>query len=278
MRRQIAPLRPGDPRSPGCPPCAHGLCRLWARPRVLVRRHEKESMLDGPGRRTSPPPEVTEPSERAFKEAKETNDCPGCQRLEGSFHKVSRALAKTDLIGTGGPSVCWIDHKTTSFDNLYRGKEMESRRSHPKGQEIVEKSNLLMRKKHALDWFREIMENLFCENEIFRGPGPSAHPIGGARFAYADETSSIRQNRVQTESRQQITADPPVPIKSHTTSIVEDCFNPEVRLCLYMYLHACLLSCMHLHAYIHPCVHACTHAYIHVCICINVCTSTCTYA
>ena len=67
-------------------------------------------------------------------------------------------------------------------------------------------------------------------------------------------------------------------VQSHTTSIVEDCFNPEVRLCLYMYLHACLLSCMHLHAYIHPCVHACTHAYIHVRICINVCTSTCTYA
>ena len=39
LRRQIAPLRPGDPRSPGFPPCAHGLCRLWARPRVLARRH-----------------------------------------------------------------------------------------------------------------------------------------------------------------------------------------------------------------------------------------------
>ena len=88
---------------------------------------------------------------------------------------------------------------------------MESRKSHPKGQEIVEKSNLLMRKKHALDWFREIMENLFCENEIFRGPGPSAHPIGGARFAYADETSSIRRDRVPIKSRQQQTADPRPP-------------------------------------------------------------------
>jgi hypothetical protein len=28
---------------------------------------------------------------------------------------------------------------------------MESRKSHPKGREIVEKRNLLMRKKHALD-------------------------------------------------------------------------------------------------------------------------------
>ena len=42
------------------------------------------------------------------------------------------------LIGTGGPSVCWIDHKTTPFDNLYRGMEKESRKSHPKGREIVE--------------------------------------------------------------------------------------------------------------------------------------------
>ena len=43
-----------------------------------------------------------------------------------------------NLIGTGGPSVCWIDHKTTPFDNLYRGMEKESRKSHPKGREIVE--------------------------------------------------------------------------------------------------------------------------------------------
>ena len=31
-----------------------------------------------------------------------------------------------ELIGTGGPAVCWIDHKTTPFANLYQGMEMES--------------------------------------------------------------------------------------------------------------------------------------------------------
>ena len=71
------------------------------------------------------------------------------------------------------------------------------RKSHPKGREIVEKSNLL-RRKHTL-WM-------------------SAPRNLGARFAYADETSSIRQNRVQTKSRQQITADPPVPIKLPSSS------------------------------------------------------------
>jgi len=68
---------------------------------------------------------------------------------------------------------------------------MNPRKSHPKGREIVEKSNLL-RRKHTL-WM-------------------SAPRNAGARFAYADETSSIRRDRVPIKSRQQQTADPTVPI------------------------------------------------------------------
>ena len=45
--------------------------------------------------------------------------------------------------------------------------EKESRKSHPKEQEIVEKSNLLMRKKHALDWFREIWKISFAKMQSF---------------------------------------------------------------------------------------------------------------
>ena len=45
---------------------------------------------------------------------------------------------ESKLIGTVGSAVCWINHKTTPFDNLYRGMEKESRKSHPKGREIVE--------------------------------------------------------------------------------------------------------------------------------------------
>ena len=35
---------------------------------------------------------------------------------------------KRDLIGTVGSAVCWINHKTTPFDNLYRGMEKESQK------------------------------------------------------------------------------------------------------------------------------------------------------
>ena len=62
---------------------------------------------------------------------------PGFPQGSNSLEKAS-ALGALTLIGTGGPSVCWIDHKTTPFDNLYRGMEKESRKSHPKGREIVE--------------------------------------------------------------------------------------------------------------------------------------------
>ena len=33
-----------------------------------------------------------------------------------------------ELIGTVGSAVCWINHKTTPFDNLYRGMEKESQK------------------------------------------------------------------------------------------------------------------------------------------------------
>jgi len=56
-------------------------------------------------------------------------------RLRGV--NVGKGEEMERLIGTVGSSVCWIDQKTTPFDNLYRGKEMESRKSHPKGREIV---------------------------------------------------------------------------------------------------------------------------------------------
>ena len=45
----------------------------------------------------------------------------------------------------------------------------------------------------------------------------SAPPIGGARFAYADETSSIRQNRARSSHVISLTDDPFVPIRPEAT-------------------------------------------------------------
>jgi hypothetical protein len=59
--------------------------------------------------------------------------CNGARQFPVCVHTECR------VIGTNGSSVCWIDHKTIPFDNLYQRKEMESRKSHPKGREIVEK-------------------------------------------------------------------------------------------------------------------------------------------
>ena len=96
------------------------------------------------------------------------------------------------LIGTGGSAVCWIDHKTTSFDNLYRGKE----------NGIPKISSERTRNR----------QEKYCLGENTRS-GLSAPPIGGARFAYADETIDFRRVLSRTSHVIQKTADTPVPIK-----------------------------------------------------------------
>ena len=98
---------------------------------------------------------------------------------------------KVDLLGTGGPAVYWIDHKTIPFDNLYQGMKIDSRKSHPKGREIVEKSNL--------------------KDTLWR----SAPAIAGARFGYANETFIFRPVMSHPSHVIQKTADPPVPIRLH---------------------------------------------------------------
>ena len=96
------------------------------------------------------------------------------------------------MIGTGGSAVCWIDHKTTPFDNLYRGRKWNPENLIRKDEKWSEKSNLL-RRKHTL-WM-------------------SAPRNPGARFAYADETIDFRRVMSRISHVIQKTAGSTVPIK-----------------------------------------------------------------
>ena len=96
-----------------------------------------------------------------------------------------------DLRGTVGSAVCWIDHKTTPFDIC-----TVERKWNP--ENLIRKDEKSSRKVICLG------ENT-CS-------GLSAPPIGGARFAYADETIDFRRVMSRTSHVIQKTAEPTVPI------------------------------------------------------------------
>ena len=94
---------------------------------------------------------------------------------------------RTTLIGTNGSSVAFQKQEIATLDKFYLYHTPEILRS--RGSKLPAPNERFH--------FPEIWEIFLFENSIFRGPGLSAPAIAGARVAYADETRSIRQNRVQ---------------------------------------------------------------------------------